>query len=63
DGERCEPSMAPIDTYDDHRMALSFAPLAMKYPEIKINNPLVVTKSYPAFWNDMKQAGFTIDTI
>lgn len=63
DGERCEPTMDPIDTYDDHRMALSFAPLAMKYPEIKINNPLVVTKSYPAFWNDMKQAGFTIDTI
>ena len=63
DGERCEPTMAPIDTYEDHRMALSFAPLAMKFPEIRINNPLVVTKSYPAFWNDMKQAGFRIETV
>ena len=63
DGERCEPTMAPIDTYEDHRMALSFAPLAMKFPDIRINNPLVVTKSYPAFWNDMKQAGFKIETV
>ena len=63
DGERCEPTMAPIDTYEDHRMALSFAPLALKFPDIRINNPLVVTKSYPAFWNDMKQAGFKIETV
>ena len=63
DGERCEPTMAPIDTYEDHRMALSFAPLALKFPDIRINNPLVVTKSYPAFWNDMKQAGFRIETV
>lgn len=63
DGERCEPTMEAIDTYEDHRMALSFAPLAMKYPEIKINNPMVVTKSYPAFWEDMKHAGFKIDVI
>jgi 3-phosphoshikimate 1-carboxyvinyltransferase len=63
DGERCEPTMEPIDTYDDHRMALSFAPLAMKYPEIRINNPLVVTKSYPAFWEDLRQVGFKIDVI
>ena len=63
DGERCEPTMTPIDTYEDHRMALSFAPLALKFPDIRINNPLVVTKSYPAFWNDMKQAGFRIETV
>ena len=63
DGERCEPTMEPIDTYDDHRMALSFAPLAMRYPEIRINHPNVVTKSYPAFWEDMKQVGFKIDSI
>lgn len=61
DGERCTPTNEPIDTYEDHRMALSFAPLALKYPEIRINNPSVVTKSYPAFWDDLKQAGFTID--
>ena len=48
-----------IDTYDDHRMALSFAPLALQQP-IAINNPQVVTKSYPQFWDDLRQAGFEI---
>ena len=50
---------APIDTYDDHRMALAFAPLACRMP-IAINNPQVVTKSYPHFWNDIQEAQFTI---
>lgn len=57
---RCEPSMEPIDTYEDHRMAMAFAPLAVKFPGLKINNPQVVTKSYPAFWDDLKQAGFSV---
>ena len=61
DGERCEPTMEPIDTYEDHRMALAFAPLCIKYPGLRINNPQVVTKSYPNFWNDLKQAGFIIE--
>ncbi len=60
DGERCEASMEPIDTYEDHRMALSFAPAAIKYPGLRINNPEVVSKSYPHFWEDLKKAGFTI---
>ncbi|MBR1448138.1 MAG: 3-phosphoshikimate 1-carboxyvinyltransferase [Prevotella sp.] len=51
---------ASIDTYEDHRMALAFAPLAMKMP-ISINNPQVVTKSYPHFWDDLRKAGFTIN--
>ena len=51
----------PINTYDDHRMALAFAPLAMLRP-ISINNPGVVTKSYPQFWEHLQQAGFTIES-
>ena len=61
DGERCEPhSDAAIDTYEDHRMALAFAPLAFRMPEIRINNPHVVTKSYPHYWEDLVKVGFVI---
>jgi len=49
-----------IDTYEDHRMALAFAPAAFIQP-LCINNPQVVTKSYPRFWDDLRQAGFLID--
>ena len=60
DGTRCEPlKHAVIDTYEDHRMALSFAPLGL-LKSIVINNPQVVTKSYPHFWDDLKMAGFEI---
>lgn len=62
DGERCTPEKEPaIDTYDDHRMAMSFAPGAMVFRTLKINNPEVVTKSYPNFWDDLKRAGFNIE--
>lgn len=61
DGERCEPEPEiVIDTYEDHRMAMAFAPAAFKLPYILINDPHVVSKSYPHFWEDMKKAGFTI---
>ena len=60
DGETCEPSFAPIDTYEDHRMALAFAPLAFKFPQIEINHPEVVSKSYPHYWEDLKKVGFEI---
>jgi len=63
DGERCEPTGEPLDTYDDHRMAMALAPVAVKLPGIKMNNPQVVTKSYPHFWNDMRKAGFTIEEV
>lgn len=49
-----------ISTYDDHRMAMSFAALAMR-GEIRIADPHVVSKSYPAFWNDLKQLGFVVN--
>lgn len=62
-GERCPADSHPaIDTYDDHRMALAFAPLALRHPGIRINDPQVVTKSYPHFWDDLRKAGFTIET-
>jgi 3-phosphoshikimate 1-carboxyvinyltransferase len=61
DGEKCEPSMEPIETYNDHRMAMALAPLAIKFPGLAIRNPEVVTKSYPTFWDDMKKAGFKIN--
>ena len=51
-----------INTYDDHRMAMSFAPLSLKIP-IFIENPSVVAKSYPKFWDDLKKAGFIIKPI
>jgi 3-phosphoshikimate 1-carboxyvinyltransferase len=61
DGERCEPQLElGIDTYEDHRMALAFAPYAMKQEGLIINNPQVVTKSYPKFWKDLKSTGFEI---
>lgn len=60
DGERCEPTGDPIDTYEDHRMALAFTPFALKRQGLLINNPLVVSKSYPKFWEDIKGAGFRI---
>lgn len=46
-----------IDTYDDHRMAMAFAPLALKVP-ILINDAEVVSKSYPDFWKDLNSLGF-----
>jgi len=49
-----------IETYHDHRMALAFAPAAMVYPEIVINDPDVITKSYPSYWNDLKLVGFRL---
>jgi 3-phosphoshikimate 1-carboxyvinyltransferase len=42
-----------IETYDDHRVAMSIAPLCLKVDEIKIKEPNVVAKSYPKFWDDL----------
>lgn len=61
-GERCEPEEHPvIATYEDHRMAMAFAPAALVRPEgIEIADPEVVSKSYPHFWEDLKAAGYSI---
>ena len=63
DGERCMPEIeGGIDTYEDHRMALSFAPASLCIDGLKMNNPQVVTKSYPHFWEDIKSAGFEVNS-
>lgn len=51
-----------IKTYNDHRMAMAFAPLALKVP-IQINDAEVVTKSYQKFWTDMQQIGIKIEEV
>lgn len=50
----------PITTYGDHRMAMAFAPLSMMIGPVQIEEPDVVSKSYPGFWADLKQAGVEI---
>ena len=57
--ENIKPNIS-ISTYQDHRMAMAFAPLALKVP-IVIENAEVVSKSYPTFWEDCKQFGFLLD--
>lgn len=60
-GERCEPQNTPIiATYEDHRMAMAFAPAVICYPNLQIADPQVVSKSYPGYWEDLKQAGFQV---
>ena len=49
-----------INTYQDHRMALSFAPLAVII-DISIESPNVVSKSFPDYWEDLKTLGFKIN--
>ncbi len=57
----CTPDSDPvIATYHDHRMAMAFAPVALVRGEILIEDPGVVTKSYPEFWKDLERAGFII---
>lgn len=56
------PEKISVKTYDDHRMAMAFAPLATKM-NVEIENAAVVNKSYPSFWSDMGKAGFLIDGI
>lgn len=49
-----------IRTYEDHRMAMAFAPACLRFPNLRIADPHVVSKSYPHFWDDWKRAGFGI---
>lgn len=51
-----------VDTYQDHRMAMAFAPLALR-KNLTIKESEVVSKSYPEFWNDLKTLGFQINKI
>ena len=61
-GERTAPHPAPvIATYDDHRMAMAFAPACFRVPGLRIADPHVVSKSYPHYWDDLRKAGFGIE--
>lgn len=55
----CQTSNKIINTYNDHRMAMAFAPLALFFP-ITINNEEVVDKSYPTFWKDLMKSDFQV---
>ncbi len=60
-GETTEPQTNPhIATFCDHRMAMAFAPAAVRFPGIVIDDIEVVSKSYPDYWLHLKQAGFSI---
>ncbi len=61
-GERCPAVENPaIDTYEDHRMAMAFAPCALKLGKILINDPHVVSKSYPRYWDDLRMMGVKVN--
>ena len=61
-GERCEAEASPVvSTYEDHRMAMAFAPISLCTNNgVNISDPDVVSKSYPSFWDDLKKTGFEI---
>jgi len=63
-GERCiQDEAISIATYEDHRMAMSFAPAAFKFENIIIEHPQVVSKSYPGYWKDLEAIGFVMEKI
>lgn len=55
------PETITINTYDDHRMAMAFAPLALIIKNVEIEDPQVVAKSYPHFWEDLQKVGFNVN--
>lgn len=59
-GELSFPDILQIKTYEDHRMAMAFAPLALRVNKLLIEHPEVVKKSYPTFWLDLQKAGINI---
>ena len=64
-GERCAIPQEPpvIDTHGDHRLAMAFAPAAVRFPGLIIRDAEVVTKSYPAYWRHLEQSGFTVTEL
>ena len=57
-----DPGDLCFDTYEDHRMAMALAPLALVFDQIQIREPEVVEKSYPMFWAHLKAQGFNLQT-
>jgi 3-phosphoshikimate 1-carboxyvinyltransferase len=54
------PHGARIQTYDDHRMAMSFAMMSTRVPGMEIEEPHVVDKSFPTFWDALAESGITV---
>ncbi|NVO10376.1 MAG: hypothetical protein HXX16_10480 [Bacteroidales bacterium] len=65
DGKIKKTSSKPIEisTFDDHRMVMAFAPIAVMGIPITIENPKITSKSYPSFWDDFKKTGFSADQV
>lgn len=64
DGAQTEADHCPtISTFDDHRMAMSMALAATRYPGMVIEDAQVVAKSYPEFWQHLRLAGFTVEEV
>jgi 3-phosphoshikimate 1-carboxyvinyltransferase len=61
-GQWTQDNGLTIETYHDHRMAMAFSMLAMVVPEVTIEHPEVVSKSYPNFWKDMDKLGFSMSS-
>ena len=62
EGEATFAEAPTFPTYEDHRMAMAFAPLGMLHP-VAIEEPEVVVKSYPAYWDDLRSVGFEIGEL
>ncbi|WP_018109103.1 3-phosphoshikimate 1-carboxyvinyltransferase [Bacteroides propionicifaciens] len=59
--EKTTPQAKPvIATYEDHRMAMALAPAAIKHPSLIVDEPMVVTKSYPTYWEDLQEIGVKV---
>lgn len=63
EGKRSQKVNKSIATYNDHRMAMAFALAAMTHEYVVIENPEVVSKSYPGFWDDLSKVGFKVEEI
>jgi len=64
-GERVDiPQVPPvIDPHGDHRIAMAFAPAAIRFPGLVISDPAVVGKSYPSFWKHLSETGFSVNEL
>lgn len=64
-GEKVPVTQEPpvIDTHGDHRLAMAFAPAAVRFPGLIIRDADVVSKSYPGYWRHLEQCGFTITAL
>ncbi|MFC6997774.1 3-phosphoshikimate 1-carboxyvinyltransferase [Rufibacter roseus] len=60
--EKQPENEARVHTYEDHRMAMAFAPLALKLPLV-VEEPKVVRKSYPRYWEELQKAGFEVEEV